>query len=79
MRSLLALDTSSEACSVALSLDGEILLRHLVEPLRHAELLLPSVHGLLEEAGTPLSSLDLIVFGRGPGSFTSLRIGIGVV
>jgi len=79
MRSLLALDTSSEACSVALSLDGEILLRHLVEPLRHAELLLPSVRGLLEEAGTPLGSLDLIVFGRGPGSFTSLRIGIGVV
>jgi tRNA threonylcarbamoyladenosine biosynthesis protein TsaB len=79
MRNLLAIDTSSEACSVALSLDGEILQQHLVAPLQHAELLLPAVHGLLDEAGISLGRLDLIVFGRGPGSFTSLRIGIGVV
>jgi len=79
VRSCLAVDTSSEACSVALALDDEILQRHLHEPLRHAELLLPAVRALLDEAGISLGELDFIAFGRGPGSFTSLRIGIGVV
>lgn len=79
MRNLLAIDTSSEACSVALACNGAILQRHVLAPLRHAELLLPAVHALLDEAGVALGSMDAIVFGRGPGSFTSLRIGIGVV
>ncbi len=79
MRNLLAIDTSSAACSVALALNGATLQRHLLAPLRHAELLLPAVHSLLAEAGVTLGSMDAIVFGRGPGSFTSLRIGIGVV
>ena len=76
---LLAIETSSEACSVALCIGGELLERHEHAPLRHAELLLPAIRGLLSEADLPLSRLDAIAFGRGPGSFTSLRIGIGVV
>ncbi len=76
---LLAIETSSEACSVAVTIGGEILQRHLHAPLRHAELLLPAVRSLLDEADMPLGNMDAIVFGRGPGSFTSLRIGIGVV
>jgi tRNA threonylcarbamoyladenosine biosynthesis protein TsaB len=79
VKQLLAIETSSEVCSVALSVNGETRARHQQAPLRHAELLLPSVRSLLDEAGTGLSELDGIVFGRGPGSFTSLRIGIGVV
>lgn len=76
---LLAIETSAEACSVALSVGGEMLERHEHAPLRHAELLLPAIRGLLSEADLTLSRLDAIAFGRGPGSFTSLRIGIGVV
>jgi len=64
---------------VALSVDGRLYEAHELAPLRHAEILLPAVERLLAEAGVGLSALDAVAFGRGPGSFTSLRIGIGVV
>ena len=76
---LLAIDTAFETCSVALSLDGEVLEKFEHAPRGHAQLLLPWVEALLAETGTSLRALDGIGFSRGPGSFTSLRIGIGVV
>jgi len=76
---LLAVETSTEICSVALYSDGDCSEYYENAPMRHAELLLPAVQTLLDGAGLPLAGLDAIAFGRGPGSFTSLRIGIGVV
>jgi tRNA threonylcarbamoyladenosine biosynthesis protein TsaB len=76
---LLAIETSAEACSVALHCGGQTHSFFEHAPMRHAELLLPAVQSLLDKSGLSLGNLDAIAFGRGPGSFTSLRIGIGVV
>ena len=76
---LLAVESSFEACSVALWQDGACLERVHAEPRGHAQVLLPFVEALLAEGNLSLANLDGIAFSRGPGSFTSLRIGIGVV
>lgn len=75
---LLALDTSTEACSVALQYDGQKLTLDEVCPQQHSKRILPMVQQLLAESGLSLNQLDGIVFGRGPGSFTGVRIGVGV-
>ena len=74
---ILALDTSSEACSTALWLDGEVLERFETGS-QHSERILPMVQEVLAQAGYGLTQLDAIAFGRGPGSFTGLRIAAGV-
>lgn len=74
----LAIDASTEACSVALQLDGQVYSRFELCPQSHSLLLLPMVDSVLKEAHCKLNELDGLIFGRGPGSFTGVRIGIGV-
>ncbi len=75
---LLAIDTSTEGCSVALLNGVELLHLDEVCPQQHSKRVLTMVQQLLTETGLRLQQLDGIVFGRGPGSFTGVRIGVGV-
>jgi tRNA threonylcarbamoyladenosine biosynthesis protein TsaB len=74
MSKILALDTSSDACSAALWKDGEVLEDFQLLPRQHAQAILPQIKQLLAEADLTLEQLDGVAFGRGPGSFTGLRI-----
>ncbi len=71
---VIAFDTSTDACSVALAIDGGVHEDHRVERQAHARLLLPMIDGLLSNAGLTPRDLDAVVYGRGPGSFTGVRI-----
>lgn len=75
---LLAVETATRACSVALLRSGESRETLRLEPNRHAEILIPMARELLADAGIGFPQLDAIAFGSGPGSFTGLRIGISV-
>lgn len=75
---LLAFDTATEACSVAVWDDGHVVERVEIAPRRHAELALPWAEALLAEAGVTRSQLDAIAVSRGPGAFTGVRLGIAV-
>jgi tRNA threonylcarbamoyladenosine biosynthesis protein TsaB len=75
---LLAFETATEACSVALWIDGEVRERFEVAPRRHAELALPWADALLAEAGLARAALDAVAVGRGPGAFTGVRLAIAI-
>ena len=75
---LLAIDTATEACSVALNLRGAVTQQLEVTPNGHSKLVLGMVQSLLRDAGLDLAELDALAVDIGPGSFTGVRIGIGV-
>jgi len=75
---ILALETSTEYCSVALWQDGTVLDRCELVGQKHSEILIEMLDALLCEAGVKLAQLDGIAFGMGPGSFTGVRIACGV-
>lgn len=75
---LLAIETSTEACSVAVLAGGAVSERFEVAPRRHAELVLPWAEALLAEAGLRRADLDAIAVSRGPGAFTGVRLGMSI-
>ncbi|ORM57627.1 tRNA (adenosine(37)-N6)-threonylcarbamoyltransferase complex dimerization subunit type 1 TsaB [Pantoea rodasii] len=75
---ILALDTATEACSAALLNQQQIDARFEIAPRDHTQRILPLVQDLLQAQQLELTALDVLAFGRGPGSFTGVRIGIGI-
>lgn len=75
---LLAIETSTEACSVALAVEGDIYER-LQHGQQHSSLILPMVEEVLAQGGLGVAQVEALAFGCGPGMFTGLRIGAGVV
>ncbi len=75
---ILALETSTMACSVALQSGSILVERHAEEQRAHARIILGMVDQLLAQSGLTLKSLDAIAYGAGPGSFTGVRIGLSV-
>ena len=76
---ILAIETATEACSAAVFQDGRVIERYQLAPREHNRLILPMIETVLAEAGLAVGQLDALAFGRGPGSFTGVRIAAGVV
>ena len=76
---LLAVETSTELCSVALWRDGELFVEEALAENRHSDLLAPMVRKVLSRAHRRAADMDAFAFGAGPGSFTGLRIACGIV
>ncbi|MGX2974632.1 tRNA (adenosine(37)-N6)-threonylcarbamoyltransferase complex dimerization subunit type 1 TsaB [Ursidibacter arcticus] len=78
MKTILALDTATEACSVALLHQENISTLDELSPRTHTQRILPMIDELLTQANLTIKQVDLLAFGRGPGSFTGVRVGVGI-
>lgn len=78
MTTILALDTATETCSVALLHNGKISTLDEISPRSHTQRILPMVDELLTQANIQIKDVNYLVFGRGPGSFTGVRVGVSV-
>ena len=76
---LLAIETSTELCSVALLRDRELFVEEVLAENRHSELLVPMIRRVLGRAHLTPAQMDAFAFGQGPGSFTGIRIACGIV
>lgn len=75
---ILSIDTTADICSIALVQADQEFVFHESRPREHAKILMPQIEQLIKQAKIGFSDIDLIVFGRGPGSFTGVRIATGV-
>ncbi|MDC9612645.1 tRNA (adenosine(37)-N6)-threonylcarbamoyltransferase complex dimerization subunit type 1 TsaB [Xenorhabdus khoisanae] len=75
---ILAIDTATEACSVALWNEGVVEALFEISPREHTQRILPMVRDVLSKGNLSLQQLNALAFGRGPGSFTGVRIGVGI-
>lgn len=78
MNTILAIETATSSCSVALRVNGDVVLRNEVGNNIHSRVLLGMIESVLLEAELTAQALDAVAVGQGPGSFTGLRIGVGV-
>jgi len=76
---ILGIDTSSATLKLGLQLQQEIVVREIDQQPRHAQVILPEILGFLSAHGLTLTELTGLAYSQGPGSFTGLRIGLGVV
>ena len=76
---ILAIDTSAEACSVAVSNDGDFFSRYETAPQQHAGLIMPMIEEVMQEAELKPTDLTGLAYGNGPGSFTGVRIAAGTI
>lgn len=77
-KTIFALDTATEACSVALLYNGCVSVLNEISPRTHTQSILPMVDELLSNANISLNEVDFLAFGRGPGSFTGVRVAASV-
>lgn len=77
-KTILALDTATEACSVALLHQGQISKQDELSPRTHTQRILPMIDELLSAANISIRDVNVLAFGRGPGSFTGVRVGVGI-
>ncbi|WP_413699336.1 tRNA (adenosine(37)-N6)-threonylcarbamoyltransferase complex dimerization subunit type 1 TsaB [Psychromonas sp. KJ10-10] len=79
---ILCVDTSTEACSVAILKQSDeqttIFDKYMFAPREHTVKILPTVESVLAEAKLAINDIDVVAYGRGPGSFTGVRIGISI-
>ena len=78
MKNILSIDTSGEYCSIAILTPEHNYSFHQHRPREHANIVLAEIETLLAQAQMGVNELDAIVYGRGPGSFTGIRIAAGV-
>jgi tRNA threonylcarbamoyladenosine biosynthesis protein TsaB len=78
MSTILAIETSTEHCSVALMHQGQLLRKALPGVKQHAAHVLPMLDALLAEAGLQKTALDAIAYGQGPGAFTGVRLAVAI-
>jgi len=76
---LLAVETTTELCSVALLRGGDLFVEEEIAENRHSELLVPMIRKVLERAHLTALQMDAFGFGQGPGSFTGIRIACGII
>lgn len=75
---ILALDTCTESCSAALLFQGQLFEQSVMTQRGHSDLILGMMDTLFEQANASLADVNVLAFGRGPGSFTGVRVGVGV-
>ena len=74
---ILLIETSTEACSVAISLGDKVISEEFIkEPKAHASMLAPLIESALKKSNLQVSDLDAVAVSEGPGSYTGLRVGV---